>query len=143
MRGDVLVSTLEDVLNVDVVITHPASKTLRGRSSRTPGAAARVAEENKRRHHAAGGTRGYRFVPFAVETYGRLGNAAVEVLADWADAASRAGGFDRDAYLTWIKRELSVSLVRGNARLFGKFVGVLAPGVGQRFVEGMDVPVLE
>ena len=41
---------------------------------------------------------------------------------------------------TWVKRELSVTLVRGNARLFKKFVGVLTRGVGQRFVEGMDVP---
>ena len=35
------------------------------------------------------------------------------------------------------------SLVRGNAGLFKKFVGVLTYGIGQRFVEGMDVPVLE
>ena len=46
-------------------------------------------------------------------------------------------------YLTWVKRELSVTLVRGNARLFKKFVGVLTRGIGQRVVEGMDVPVLE
>ena len=80
---------------------------------------------------------------FAIETYGRLGRAAVEVLGEWADAAAGSGAFDRDAYLTWVKRELSVPLVRGNARLFKKFVGVLTRGIGQRFVEGMDVPVLE
>ena len=72
MCGDVLVSALEDCMNVDVVITHPASETLRGRASTTLGAAVRVAEENKRRSHAVGGTRGCRFVPFAIETYGRL-----------------------------------------------------------------------
>ena len=76
MRGEVLVSTLEDCLNVDVVITHPASTTLRDRASRTPGAVACGAEENKRRSQAAGGTKGYRFVSFAIETYGRLGHAA-------------------------------------------------------------------
>ena len=32
---------------------------------------------------------------------------------------------------------------RGNARLFKKFVEVLTCGIRQRFVEGMDVPVLE
>ena len=89
------------------------------------------------------GTRGYRFVPFAIETYGRLGRAAVEVLGEWADAAAGNGAFDRDAYLTWVKRELSVTLVRGNARLFKTFIGVLTRDIGQRFVEGMDVPVLE
>ena len=100
-----------------------------------------MAEESKRRSHAARGSRGYRFVPFAIETYGRLGRAAVELLGEWADAAARNGAFDRDAYLMWVKRELSVSLVRGNARLFTKFVGVLTRGIGQRFVEGMDVPL--
>ena len=65
------------------------------------------------------------------------------MLAEWADAAAGAGAFGRDVYLTWIKRELSVSLVCGNARLFRRFVGVLTRGIGQRFVEGMDVPVLD
>ena len=88
-------------------------------------------------------TNTHRFVPFAIETYGRLGRAAVEVLGEWADAAAGSGVFDGDAYLTWVKRELTVTLVRGNARLFKKFVGVLTRGIGQRFVEGMDVPVLE
>ena len=69
---------------MDVVATHPANRTLRGRASRTPGAVARVAEQNQRRSHAAGGTKGYRFVPFAIETSGRSGRAAVEVLGEWA-----------------------------------------------------------
>jgi hypothetical protein len=142
-RGDVLVSTLDDVLNIDVVITHPASRTLRSRASKEPGAAARVAEENKRRDHASGGTRGYNFVPFAVETYGRLGHSAISLLRDWAKDAAASGGFERDVYLTWIKRELSVRLVRGNARSFRGFVGALTWCIGQRFVEGVDVPVLD
>ena len=44
----------------------------------------------------------------------------MEVLGEWADAAAGSGAFDRDAYLTWVKRELSVTLVRGNAGLFKK-----------------------
>ena len=56
-------------------------------------------------------------------------------------AAAGNGAFDRDVYLTWVRRELSISLVRGNARLFKKFVGVLTCGIGQRFAEGMEVPV--
>ena len=34
------------------------------------------------------------------------------MLGEWADAAAGSGAFDRDAYLTWVKRELSVTLVR-------------------------------
>ena len=105
--------------------------------------AVRVAEENKRRSHAAGGTKGYRFVPFEIETSERLGRAAVAVLGERADAAAGNGAFYRKACLTWVKCELSIILLRGNAQLFKKFVGVLIRGIGQRFVEGMDVPVLE
>ena len=64
------------------------------------------------------------------------------MLGAWAAAAAGAGAFDRNAYLTWVKRELSVSLVRGNARLYKKSVGLLTRGIGQRFLEGMYVPVL-
>ena len=103
---------------------------------------ARLAEENKRRSHATRGTQGYRFVPFVMETYGRLGHAAGAVLGGWADAAAGNGAFDRKAYLRWVMRELSISLVRGNARFFKKFVGVLTRGIRQRFVAGMDAPVL-
>ena len=99
VRGDVLVSTLEDCTDVDVAITHSASRSLRGRARRTPEAAACVAEENKRRSHAAGGTKGCRCVPFAIKTYRRLGRAAVAVLGEWADAAPGNGSFHRKAYV--------------------------------------------
>ena len=82
-------------------------------------------------------------MPFAIETYGRLGVEAVKLLKDWAKTAGEADMMDRNSHLVWMKREISVSLIKGNARLFKKFVGVLTRGIGQRFVEGMDVPVLK
>ena len=39
-RGDILVSTMEDLLNVDVSVTHPAMHSVRVKASTTPGAAA-------------------------------------------------------------------------------------------------------
>jgi hypothetical protein len=139
-RGDVLVSTLDDLLNVDIVVTHPASHSMRSRASREPGVAARVAAANKIRVHGAGAT-GHTFVPFAVESYGRLGLDALRLLRDWADSAAGGGLFDRDSYLVWIKRELSVALIKGNARLFRRYVGFLTHGVGQRFVPGGALPL--
>jgi hypothetical protein len=134
-RGDVLVSSLDDLLNVDITVTHPASYSMRSRASKEPGAAARVAEENKRRVHGAN-TSGHTFVPFAIESYGRLGRAAVQLLNDWADAVACDVFFDRASYLVWMKRELSVALIKGNARMFRRYVGMLTQGVGQRFVAG-------
>jgi hypothetical protein len=137
-RGDVLVSTLDDLLNVDIVVTHPASYSMRSRASREPGAAAKVAEAKKRSTHGVGAV-GHTFVPFAIESYGRLGLDAMQLLKDWADSASGGGLFDRDGYLVWIKQEISVALIKGNARLFRGYVGFLTQGVGQRFVHGADL----
>jgi hypothetical protein len=137
-RGDVLVSTLDDLVNVDITVTHPASATMRGRASKVPGAAAKAAEDSKHRSHARDGTSGYRFVPFAVESYGRLGSEAIELLNDWATSAASGGFYNRTAYLVWIKREISVALIKGNARLFRRFVGVLTQGIGRRLVHGEE-----
>jgi hypothetical protein len=137
-RGDVLVSTLDDLVNVDVTVTHPASATMRGRASKVFGAAAKAAEDSKHGSHARDGTSGYRFVPLAVESYGRLGSEAVELLNDWATSAARGGFYSRTAYLVWIKCEISVALIKGNARLFKRFVGVLTQGIGRRLVHGEE-----
>jgi hypothetical protein len=141
-RGDVLVSTLDDLLNVDIVVTHPASYSMRSRASREPGAAAKVAEAKKRSTHGVGAV-GHTFVPFAIESYGRLGLDALRLLKDWADSACGGGRFDRNGYLVWIKREISVALIKGNARLFRQFVGFLTQGVGQRFVSGAGISDVE
>jgi hypothetical protein len=138
----VLVSTLDDLLNVDVVVTHPATFSSRARACREPGAAAKVAAQGKRAKHGVGAV-GHTFVPFALESYGRLGLDALALLNDWADTASSGGLFDRGGYLVWIKRELSVALIKGNARIFRHCVGFLARGVGQRFVPGCALSGLD
>jgi hypothetical protein len=141
-RGDVPVSTLDDLFSVDVVVTHPASYSKRSRASREPGAAAKMAEASKRSIHGVG-TVGHTFVPFAMESYGRLGLDALQLLKDWAGTASSGGVFDRDSYLVWIKRELSVALIKGNARILCRYVGFLPQGVEQGFVHGCDLSGME
>ena len=79
---------------------------------------------------------GHTFVPFAIETYGRLGVEAVKLLKDWAKTAGEADVMDRNSYLVWMKREISVLLIKGNARMFRRFVGLLTRGVGQRYLSG-------
>ena len=58
-RGDILLSTLDDLINVDIFTTHPASATLRDKASRIPGATAEVRDKAKIRDHAKNGTPGY------------------------------------------------------------------------------------
>ena len=85
-RGDVAVSTVDDLLNIDVPFVHPASSSMRSRASREPGITAREAEKKKRRDHGVGAV-GHTFVPFAIETYGHLGVEAIKVLKEWAKTA--------------------------------------------------------
>ena len=79
---------------------------------------------------------GHTFVPFAIESYELLGVEAVKVLKDWAKTAGEADLMDRNSYLVWMKREISVSLIKGNARMFRRFVGLLTKGIGQRYLAG-------
>jgi hypothetical protein len=116
-------------------VTRRASYSMRSRASRELSAAATVAEAKKRSTHGVGAV-GHTFVPFALESYGRLGSDALKLLKDWADAASGGGLFDRDDYLVWFKREVSVALIKGNARLFRQYFEFLTQGGGQRFVQG-------
>ena len=75
---------------------------------------------------------GHTFVPFAIETHGRLGVEAVKRLKDSAKTAGEADLVDGNSHLVWMKREISVLLMKGNARTFRRFVGLLTRGVGQR-----------
>ena len=87
------------------------------------------------RDHGSGTTE-HKFVPVAIESYGRLGKHALGLLKDWADTASSGGGIDRDGFLTWIKREISVAMIKGNGRTFRHYVGYVARSVGRRFMHG-------
>jgi hypothetical protein len=134
---------LDDLLNVDISIVHPASDTLRGKASKVMGAAASVRDEAKRNDHAKHETKGYSFVPFSVESYGCLGKEADQLLKDSADGAASTGVCERVALLHWIRKEISLSLIRGNATIFQRFVGCLARGVGENFQQGANIPALD
>jgi hypothetical protein len=129
---------MHDLVNVDMTATHPASATMRSRASMVPGAAAKVAEASKHRAHARGAS-GYRYVLYAIKSYGCLGSEAIALLNAWAILAASGGFYSRNAYLVWIKRELSVALIKENARFLKHLVGVLTQGIGRRMVHGEEL----
>ena len=89
--------------------------------------AAEARDKAKVRDHAKKGTPGYSFVPFSIETCGGLGAPADKLLKELADVTASTGACDRDAYLCWIKREISLSLIRG------KFIGCLSRGIAVNY----------
>jgi len=78
-----------------------------------------------------------------VETYGRLGVEADRLLKELAQGAASTGSCEPEGYLHWIRKEISLSLIRGNARIFRRFVGSLTRGIGQHFQQGDDTPALD
>ena len=52
------------------------------------------------------------------------------------------GSVKRDAFLVWLKREISVALMKGNARMFEQFVCAVPEQNGQRYLEGFAVPTV-
>jgi hypothetical protein len=81
-------------------------------SATTPGAAARAAEDRKRRRYAELAQR-YNFVPLAVETSGVLGPACASFLQDLGRRISASSGEPRET--AWLRQRISLAIVRGNA----------------------------
>ena len=142
-RGDILVTTMEDMLNVDISVIHPAGQSIREQACKNGGAAAKYRERQKRRDHEKNGTPGYQFIPFSVESYGRLGEDADRLLKDMAERAASTGSCDRNGFLHWMRKEISLSLIRGNARIFSYYLGLLIRGTGVDFQEGATAPTLD
>jgi hypothetical protein len=116
--------------------------TVRVKVSKSPGAAAEEHDKAKRRYHEKNGTPGYMFVPFSAETYGRLRKDAEGLLRDMANRAASSGDCDRACFLYWMRKEISLSSIRGNARVFRTYLGQLIRGTGTDFQPGADVPTL-
>ena len=74
-------------LLLDITIRHPAAASYLTSAAATPGFTAESAEKDKISRYPP--RKGRSVVPFAVETWGRLGNAAEEVLQKLAAAATR------------------------------------------------------
>lgn len=69
------------------------------KASKVAGAAAEHKARDKRSTHETEGTPGYKFVPFIVETYGRLGVDAENLMKELVDVAASTGKCDRESYL--------------------------------------------
>jgi hypothetical protein len=76
-------------------------------------------------------------ITFTLPTHTHLGP-----LRDMANRAASSGDCDRDCFLHWMRKEISLSWIRGNARVFRRYLGQLIRGTGTDFQPGADVPTL-
>ena len=85
----------------------------------------------------------YDFVPFAVESYGRLGASAQSFLKQLGAVAAADGKISQAAFVRSAYREVSCALQRGLGRMYGRSLFNIARASGRQFMPGLDVPVQE
>jgi hypothetical protein len=124
----------------DLSIIHPLSINTLPRAAITAGAAASHRDQQKRTAYARVGPNGYGFVPFSVETYGRIGQPEMKLLHDLGEEAASPGGVSRSSFVAGALRELSVGLCRGNLMAYRASLGVLARFSGSSFRPGLSLP---
>lgn len=71
------------------------------RDSKQQASVARTWDKSKRNLHAEDRTPGYIFVPFSIESCGRLGDEADKLLTDLTTEASSTRAWKRDVFLHW------------------------------------------
>jgi hypothetical protein len=112
-RGDILLTFESGMSVVDVFITHPAGVANLAAAVLTDGAAAAWWDSDNRWAHNRLEPHGFPFIPFSVDTYGRLGKHAISLLGQLAVEAGEAGWKVRKSgFVAAAIRELSVRLCR-------------------------------
>ncbi len=144
-RADVLANAEPAGLTaLDVSVIHPAAVSHAAAASLTPGAAAAKRDAEKSAAYSTVDPHGYHFVPFSVESYGRLGKHAVDFLNAVAVSASKAPGsesFNKERFVEGVYREISVALYNGLAFCYRASTNLLANVAGTHFQDGLPVPV--
>jgi hypothetical protein len=142
-RGDILLVLADGITVADVSVVHPAAPTYVAAAAQTDGSAAAARDQLKRARYQSDDPAAYSFQPLSVETYGRLGKPAMQMLSTLASAATNAGVRLRGDFTANALRELSVGLCRGNSVLYKRSLYALARASGVAFRAGMDVPTAD
>jgi hypothetical protein len=127
----------------DVSVIHPLSINSISAAAASPGAAAARRDHQKRTSYAGVEPNGYAFVPFSVESYGRMGQLAMKILHQLGDEAAGPGVITRASFVAGTLRELSVGLCRGNFLMYRASGGMFARVSGRGFRAGLAVPTDE
>ena len=127
---------------IDVTIVHPLGSKRVSSAWHTFGAAAKWAEKRKwEKWQGFVDKPQYEFVPFAVETYGRLGPQASAFLKEIGEIAASSGRVSKSRFMMNAYRSLSCALQTWNSSLYAKSQVVAARAKGRHFIAGYDEPV--
>ena len=139
-RGDILFALHHALTVADVSVIHPAARTYARGAVAAAGSAAALRDHQKRRRYQQAYPGGYAFTPLSMESYGRMGKPAMELLSTLATQASESGAFTKGDFVGSALRELSVGLCKGNGVMYRAGLKVLARCSGSAFISGATVP---
>ena len=127
---------------VDVTLTHPLrSKVLAG-ASRDDASAARAAERRKVNDWKQfTGNPAYEFVPFAIESFGKLGPRAEEFVRELGEIAAMSGRVSKSVFVMNAYRAISCVVQTWNGHMYAQTLTAIARSCGENFMPGFDVPV--
>jgi hypothetical protein len=133
--GDILIVLRFALIIADVRVVHPPSANALSAAAATIGARC---DKLKRASYSRVEPCGYPFVPFSIESYGRLGVPAMKLSHDLSDEAASPGtNFSRASFVAGALRELRVGLWRGNCAMYRANAGFLARVTGRSLCTGM------
>ena len=143
---------------MDVVVAHASAKSYAAEAAEAAGWTAARAERSKRTRFRKDvpDNASFRFVPFAVETFGYMGKEAVKFVNRLGDIAAESGSIPKRAFVRWAMQLLSVTMQllsvtvqllsvtvqRGNAEMYRRSGLVISREQGLRYDAGFAVPVL-
>ena len=123
-RGDILITAGGKRIVLDVMVTCPANRSMvtKHMSQRIPGAAAACAVKWKKRKYLRTIPAGTEFVPFVIETGGRLAKTTSEWLDSfWKDIADQKTRKLRQASVRMTCIEIQRQLFFSNAYMLSQF----------------------
>jgi hypothetical protein len=96
-------------------------------------------------HYRRHGDANYKLVPFAVETLGRLGKPAMDILRHLGGMAAlhSDGAFTQADFVEGVLKEIGCSLCKYNHRIEQAVAGYFALGAGRSFTRGLSQPDAE
>ena len=126
----------------DVTVVHPLGVNMVGPASKEYAAAAVRAEREKQRDwEAFADNAQYEFVPFGIESYGRLGPRASAYVRELGEIAASSGRISKSRFVMNAYRVLSCALQKWNGLMYAATQQRIARSVGFHFTPGYDVPV--
>jgi hypothetical protein len=141
-RGDIVCFIEGENVVIDVSVINALAPSHVVAAAAQDGAAAAKRDEQKRAAYADRGDSGYKFIPFSVESLGRLGAPALSLLTKLGRTAAEAsaGAFSSRQFVEGVLQEISVILAHYNRRMEVAVAGYVLRPAGREYMRAHVFP---